>query len=60
MQLKSYERQVKGTEKNVHHLAGRYNSYFNLKIPVKASTVDFSGLSYFELKNFKKYVQKEQ
>jgi hypothetical protein len=38
----------------------RYNSYFNLNIPVKMPTVDFSGLSYFELKNFKNCLKRQQ
>jgi N-acetylmuramoyl-L-alanine amidase CwlA len=44
--LKSYSCQVMGTQKSVYQLAGRYNSYFNLKIPISSPTVDFSGLSY--------------
>jgi hypothetical protein len=50
---------VKGTQKSVYNLAGRYNSYFNVNIPVKMPTVDFSGLSYFELKNFKNCLKRQ-
>jgi hypothetical protein len=40
--LKSYEKKVNNTEKEINNLASRYNSYYNLKIPVNISSVDFS------------------
>ena len=43
--LQSYEKGVLETKKSVNKLAGRYNSYFNLKVPVVKPTVDFSGYS---------------
>ena len=43
--LQSYEKGVLDTKKELDRLAGRYNSYFNLKVPVNKPTVDFSGYS---------------
>ena len=43
--LLSYEKQVLGSKKEVSRLAGRYNSYFNLNLPVNKPTVDFSRYS---------------
>ena len=43
--LNSYSKQVMSTKDSVTRLAGRYNSYFNLKVPVTNPTVDFSSYS---------------
>lgn len=43
--LRSYSKQVLKTEKSVGRLAGRYDCYFNLQVPVTQPSVDFSGFS---------------
>jgi hypothetical protein len=45
---------VENTRREVTSLAGRYNSYFNLQLPVTNPTLDFATYSLADRKHFKR------